>query len=384
MVHLLFVILYLSRSVKGTSATCPPPESDGSSRTLWSILWSCALTLLICVWHAIHPDVPPPRQKWWEAWLRLSTVFQAIAPFFLPQWVVYIACKQWYEARWRIIEFQDARYQWSMIHSFFAEMGGFYYCDETGSLCRIDSIEFLRLLEAREIANPVITELEIKDKSKLDSLGIFFLSVQLIWFTLQVVIRIQNRLVVTLVELDTVCMATVTLCLLFFWWNKPVRPKRPHIFYSHLYLRTDSDLLRTREWEFPDDLLPARVTAVAASGMARSNISIISLFTSWLIFGGLHLTAWNFPFVTEGERMTWRIASLIFAGSALACIVLAFTFGCYGSDSQLEDPHPSLLLGLGLALLSRMVLVALIFASLRSLPSSAYQTVPWTAYIPHL
>lgn len=35
-------------------------------------------------------------------------------------------------------------------------------------------------------------------------------------------------------------------------------------------------------------------------------------------------------------------------------------------------------------LISRLLLVGLMLASLRSLPSSAYQIIPWTSYIPHL
>ena len=37
-----------------------------------------------------------------------------------------------------------------------------------------------------------------------------------------------------------------------------------------------------------------------------------------------------------------------------------------------------------LSVLSRMVLVGLMLAGLRALPCTAYQTVAWTAYIPHL
>lgn len=123
-----------------------------------------------------------------------------------------------------------------MTHSFFAGSGGFYYCEGKDEGRRINSSQFLQLCEAHKIANPVITELEIRDKSKSDALGKLILGIQLIWFTLQVVARVWNRLEVTLVEIDTVCMAALTLLLLFFWHNKPLRPKRPHFFYSREYL----------------------------------------------------------------------------------------------------------------------------------------------------
>ena len=123
-----------------------------------------------------------------------------------------------------------------MTHSFFAEMGGFVYVnrDDEGTLksVTIDSVKFLELCKDNQIANPTITVEDIKDRSKSDALGKAILAVQLLWFTLQVVVRVPQRLMVTLVELDTVCMAVLTLLLLLIWKDKPLRPERPHIFYS--------------------------------------------------------------------------------------------------------------------------------------------------------
>lgn len=117
-----------------------------------------------------------------------------------------------------------------MKHSFFAQMGGFYYCNEDGSAERIDSVEFLRRCEKGEIANPVFTEDEIRDKSKSDALGKFILALQLFWFILQVAVRHFHGLAVTLVELDTVCLSVLTLILLIFWRKKPHRARYVHIF----------------------------------------------------------------------------------------------------------------------------------------------------------
>ena len=134
-----------------------------------------------------------------------------------------------------------------MAHSFFAEMGGFVYHDEEGNSRTIDSEEFLKLCQENKIANPVITFKQIKAMSKSDALGKAFLALQLFWFTLQVIVRGSHGLAVTLVELDTVAMAALTFLVLWFWWEKPLRPECPHIFYYSppgvdLYPRTDSVL----------------------------------------------------------------------------------------------------------------------------------------------
>ena len=129
-----------------------------------------------------------------------------------------------------------------MTHSFFAEMGGFVYRDDQGGVRTIDSLGFLELCEAHKIANPLITVKEIKDRSKSDAVGKAILTVQLLWFTLQVVVRGSSGLAVTLVELDTVCMAALSLLVLFFWWKKPLRPECPHIFYSPQEVRVEPQM----------------------------------------------------------------------------------------------------------------------------------------------
>ena len=130
-------------------------------------------------------------------------------------------------------------YQWSMTHSFFAQMGGFVYHDHDGNLHMIKSLKFLELCEANKIANPLIMVKEIQDKSKSDALAKAILAVQLLWFTVQVVARGSCSLAVTLLELDMVSMAALALLILWFWWDKPHHPKCPHIFYSPQDVRAD-------------------------------------------------------------------------------------------------------------------------------------------------
>ena len=143
-----------------------------------------------------------------------------------------------------------------MAHSFFAETGGFAYRDKEGNSRSIRSEEFLRLCQANEIANPVITVKEIKALSKSDTLGKAFLALQLYWFTLQVIVRGSHGLAVTLVELDTVSMAALMCLVLCFWWEKPLRPGCPHISttrlrgaYTHAWTRTNcKSFLSNMQW----------------------------------------------------------------------------------------------------------------------------------------
>ncbi|KAN0084429.1 hypothetical protein V8E55_007933 [Tylopilus felleus] len=383
-----------------TCPSCPQPACDGTTRSVWSILGSCALTLLICVWHAIHLNVYSSQAEWLS-----NLVLLILAAFFAPEFVVMVASQEFWVARDKVNKFRG--YEWSMTHSFFAEMGGFAYRDDEGEPRTIKSLEFLELCEADKIANPVITVQEIKDKSKSDALGKAILVSQLLWFMLQVVVRGSRGLAVTLVELDTVSMAALALLVLWLWWEKPYRPQCPHIFYyspprTELYPQTQSvfraDMsyvvkCRKNAWKAEPSHLyslmsrffcirkPRATTSEEGTALIdEDEIMGISCLATWTILGALHLIAWNFDFPTETEKILWRVASIVLTVTPFVFVpVFGAMEDCLKSTQDYLAP---ILVILGI--ISRMLLVGLMLASLRSLPPSAYQTIPWTAYIPHL
>ena len=114
-----------------------------------------------------------------------------------------------------------------------------------------------------------------------------------------------------------------------------------------------------------------------------------ALLATWFIFGGLHLTAWNFPFVTEAEKITWRLASLVLTGAPLAMLtattISSCELGCTVASIDCPETVANTcgVLASCAGLFSRLVLVGLMLASLRALPCSSYHTISWTAYIPH-
>lgn len=67
------------------------------TRGTWQILYSCVFTLVLCVYTAIHLNVPAKSDTALRFWLRkLKWVVVAI---FAPEIVVYAAFEQWYLAR---------------------------------------------------------------------------------------------------------------------------------------------------------------------------------------------------------------------------------------------------------------------------------------------
>ena len=113
------------------------------------------------------------------------------------------------------------------------------------------------------------------------------------------------------------------------------------------------------------------------------------LFGTWVLLGGLHLIAWSFHFPTKAEKIAWRVASLVLVAGPLvfftAHAIFKLVSGLVGRNmlnDYVNQFMADVLVVLGVV--ARMLLVALMLASLRSLPPSAYHTVPWTGYIPHL
>ena len=75
----------------------PPWVPDPDTRGTWSLLYSCIFTLVLCVWTAIHLNVPSYRESTISQWLRkLKWVLLAI---IAPELGVYTACEQYFQAK---------------------------------------------------------------------------------------------------------------------------------------------------------------------------------------------------------------------------------------------------------------------------------------------
>ena len=133
------------------------------------------------------------------------------------------------------------------------------------------------------------------------------------------------------------------------------------------------------------------------------------------LYGGVHLIPWYGHFATHLERILWRACGLLVAsGGLLLCIFIImdetseFRYQKRFIENatrriKLSDISKLLLIAIvtfpfsllawlgrgiayliaGLYILARVYMVVEAFASLRSLPLGAYQTVTWVDIIPH-
>ena len=102
-------------------------------------------------------------------------------------------------------------------------------------------------------------------------------------------------------------------------------------------------------------------------------------------FGGIHCFAWSFTFPSQTEQRLWRICSGIIVGIPML-MWMATAVVLSRPNTPLVKKVP-VVVAYALAVLyiiARVVLLVLVFMSLRSLSPEAYITVHWTTFIPHI
>ena len=146
----------------------------------------------------------------------------------------------------------------------------------------------------------------------------------------------------------------------------------------------------------------------ALLGNSLSDFGIYIWCTLPIAYGGIHLSAWNFEFPTEVERLLWKIAAICTMAGMPASIAVCSTLAMMGIIAMILESEESKLgrarvgwpfempmwfvFGLGLLyaglagllyVLSRIFLVVESLISLRHVPIGAYAAIPWVQDIPH-
>ena len=103
----------------GTEGSTVAWVSSPNGRGTFDLLQSCVLTLVLCVWTAMHLNIPPHKQpisKLWRSYLKWS-----ILGVFGPEMIIYIAWMQNNSARsisnemknnFDIVPSEEKRWKW--------------------------------------------------------------------------------------------------------------------------------------------------------------------------------------------------------------------------------------------------------------------------------
>lgn len=114
-----YIPLLFVQGARSTSAVVEVAwHSAPNERGTWDLVVSCVLTLMICVWSALHLNVPTHHSRLRDRNIRrLRWILLGI---FAPEVVVSTAFAQYLTARWLLKEIQgDIEYRKNLVSADF-------------------------------------------------------------------------------------------------------------------------------------------------------------------------------------------------------------------------------------------------------------------------
>jgi hypothetical protein len=121
-----------------------------------------------------------------------------------------------------------ANLEWTLTHGFFAYMGGFMLYVDKEPVAALTPNELRKFIEEESVDMPFITKEDIEDRSRADVLSKGIALLQLVWFILQLIARLVQRLPITLLEIDTLAVVILTCVAYGLWWKKPKDVGHPY------------------------------------------------------------------------------------------------------------------------------------------------------------
>ncbi|KAK6532648.1 hypothetical protein TWF281_006829 [Arthrobotrys megalospora] len=240
--------------------------SDPDGRGTMGLIWGCILTLALCVWSALHLNIPPKHDQPSTYWLRV--IRWVLLGVLAPELVLWAAWRQWSSARIltseinRILEEEGKeaerrekesgikrresfphrrRHKWTNLHSFYVTMGGFVFdVDESTEEEMTFIPHHTRMTLSPEACTliakcghlPDIDPDDIKDKSKADSLAKVLVILQAGWFLIQTLARLAQQLPISLLEVNTMGHVLCALVIYILWWSKPREVGEPTVLHG--------------------------------------------------------------------------------------------------------------------------------------------------------
>ncbi len=130
------------------------------------------------------------------------------------------------------------------------------------------------------------------------------------------------------------------------------------------------------------------------SNSNRLSSVLFGLILAGLLYGGIHLLAWKVPFASRVERILWRFSGIFIISAGVGFTGLkGYYKAAVKLSRELDGIYSIPCAGfwyfcmsttcLGY-LLARTFLVVECFLQLSRLPASAYETLEWSVYFPHI
>lgn len=339
---------------------------------------------------------------------------------------------------WRGKSLYDSQ-GWTRMHFRYARFGGFRLClrkppgidanveDQISDEVMLDETTLSMAIQERLVAaQPTITEREINDLSKAGPLAKTLAMWQIFWFGVQVVIRLARKLPLSQLEIGTAAFIVISLPTWIFSFNQPkqvecgtrlyLNPERNlsctydetgHTVSASKIVRitdldgSDSasagetyrringlrDCQTRRMASFWKEVLVQLTQEMIEDQKDRFNFEIITPLVALaslvaVLFGAVHIAAWNSQFPTQIDVWLWRTASLLTTTILLSNIFTMAVSYVIGKERWDVWPKVSML-AVSMYVIARLVLIVEMVRCLAYLPPRAYVST-WASSLPHL
>jgi hypothetical protein len=250
---------------------------------------------------------------------------------------------------------------------------------------------------------PYLTVEDINDKSKSDTFVRAIAVIQIAWTLVQIIARAVRHLAISQLEIAVTAFALCAIIIYCLNWEKP---KGVQVSSNLLQYQKDipKETLEALKAEDREESVITKWLEVALFswrdgkqlGSPISNIfnrqksnfgNMTGFFIGAVVFGGLHVTAWNFVFPSRVEHTLWWISSIWCTIYVLVTLLLVLV-AILGNWLDFHPDAPAFIL-VCLCLfnifyiLSRLFLLVEVFRILCFLPPTAY-VATWALNIPHV
>lgn len=212
----------------------PGPRTRGTI----DILWTCLVTIILCVWSAIHMNVPGYHET--QAKRILRRTGWVICGLLLPEFVLWTAWRQFSSARALVEALNHERDHqmenrtltmpiskpFNLRYGFFAVMGGIRVTlpveldrDYESDLLRLTLTPGGLKLLAERGHFVLLDDAEIRDRSKADTFAKLLVCTQITWLLVDCIRRKSSGLPITLLEIHTFTHVICSLCIYGLWFK---------------------------------------------------------------------------------------------------------------------------------------------------------------------
>ncbi|CZR56192.1 uncharacterized protein PAC_06080 [Phialocephala subalpina] len=289
---------------------------------------------------------------------------------------------------------------WTLTHSMFANMGGFvirgftdrYLMEEEEEISRRSEAESEDLESASAEKQgilqrlPFVTMEEIKDKNKTDGFSRAVAMFQILWMAVQTIARKTRGIPISQLEVAVLAFAVYAIIIYGFNTDKPKGVGMPTTLLRYKSLIAFfKRILFGKSWERRlDHPVPNSYSRGSAGDTRDFTGNFEGIVFGGLVFGAIHVAAWNFTFPTKTEQILWRVASLWCTVSALAFwFIYNLPFFSWRLWKLVRAVSmPSIVLIIVLYILARLFLIVEIFRTLCFLSPKAYVTT-WASSVVH-